>query len=75
MNDTPDTSAVFAKATPPAAYVGAQILEIPIEAWISVLTVIYLVLAIGTLIFPGWRTLVVSGWRALVVSWWQKWRK
>ncbi|MCD5980552.1 hypothetical protein AUC61_23985 [Pseudomonas sp. S25] len=67
MNESPDPSAVFAKATPPAAYVGAQVLQIPIETWISVLTVVYLVLAISTLIFPGWRS--------LVASWWRKWRK
>lgn len=66
VNDTPDLPAIAAKATPPLAYGAATLAGLSIEQWISVLTVAYLVLAIITLIFPGWRV--------AVVSWWRKWR-
>lgn len=66
VNETPDLSAIAAKATPPLAYGAATLVGLSIEQWISVLTLVYLMFAIITLIFPGWRI--------AVVSWCRKWR-
>jgi hypothetical protein len=66
VTDHVDPSALAAKATPPLAYGAATLAGLSIEQWISVLTVVYLVFAIITLIFPGWRV--------ALVSWWRKWR-
>jgi hypothetical protein len=66
VTDHVDPSTLVAKATPPLAYGAATLAGLSIEQWISVLTVVYLVFAIITLIFPGWRV--------AVVSWWRKWR-
>lgn len=73
MTDSPDASAVVAKATPPLAYGVAAVSGMTIEQWISVLTVVYLLFAIITLIFPNWRVACVGLWSAAVQRW-QSWR-
>ncbi|MCP1652698.1 hypothetical protein [Pseudomonas nitroreducens] len=66
MDEQTSLPAVLAKGTPPAAYGVAFLSGMTIEQWISVLTVVYLLLAILSLLFPEWRK---SLWGWVVRKW------
>lgn len=43
------------KVSPPASYIGATLMGVPMEHWVSALTIIYMALLIGHFVFKRWR--------------------
>lgn len=50
-----EASVMAVKAAPPVAVVGATLFGVPLQEWVYILTIIYLVLQIVSLLLKCWK--------------------
>jgi hypothetical protein len=57
-----DAGTEAVKASPPIAVLGATVYGMTLQDWVFVLTLIYLVIQIGWLLWKWWKAFSTKGW-------------
>jgi hypothetical protein len=57
-----DAGGEAAKVSPPIAVLGATVYGMTLQDWVFVLTLIYLVIQIGWLVWKWWKAFSTKGW-------------
>lgn len=75
MSDAPEVTRLVAGLAPPVGYLGAKVAGLTPDQWVTVLTLVWLLLGILSQLFPGWRSTLASIVAALLDAVFPVWRR